>query len=51
MLKFNIVLFQRNLDYRREWDTSVVKLEVYDRDPEGSSELVYWESYYPVSYL
>lgn len=51
MLQLKITVFQRDLDYRKQWDTSVVKLEVHDRDPEGTSELVYWESYYPVSYL
>ncbi|EDV22966.1 uncharacterized protein TRIADDRAFT_58714 [Trichoplax adhaerens] len=38
---------QRDLEYRKQWDTHVVKLEVHDRDPEGTSELVYWESHYP----
>eukprot|EP00058_Branchiostoma_floridae_P009502 XP_002594990.1 hypothetical protein BRAFLDRAFT_128970 [Branchiostoma floridae] len=41
---FNV---QLDLNYRKEWDKLVVKLEVIDRDDDDGSEVVHWVMHYP----
>lgn len=38
-------------EFRREWDTSAVVLDVLESDPESNSEVVYWEMQWPVCIL
>ncbi|XP_055381796.1 stAR-related lipid transfer protein 7, mitochondrial [Condylostylus longicornis] len=40
---------QTDLEYRKEWDDSVAKLEIIDADPTdcGKSQIIYWEMQWP----
>ena len=40
---------QVDLDYRRQWDRLVIKLETVDREQDTNSEVVHWITHYPVS--
>lgn len=35
-------------EFRREWDSSAVVLDVLESDPQSNSEVVYWEMQWPV---
>ena len=35
-------------EFRKEWDTSAVALDILESDPESNSEVVYWEMQWPV---
>ncbi|KAI8483028.1 StAR- lipid transfer protein 7, mitochondrial [Branchiostoma belcheri] len=41
---FNV---QLDLNYRKEWDKLVLKLEVIDKDDDDGSEVVHWVMHYP----
>lgn len=34
-------------EFRREWDSSAVVLDILERDPQSNSEVVYWEMQWP----
>lgn len=38
-------------EYRKKWDSLVIKLEVVDRDANTGSEVVHWATHFPVSLL
>lgn len=38
---------QTNINYRREWDNTAVKLEIVDNDQEDDQEVIYWEMLWP----
>ncbi|XP_067012150.2 stAR-related lipid transfer protein 7, mitochondrial isoform X2 [Anabrus simplex] len=38
---------QIDTDYRKEWDTTVVQLEVLESDPQNNSDVIYWEMQWP----
>ncbi|XP_037941219.1 stAR-related lipid transfer protein 7, mitochondrial-like [Teleopsis dalmanni] len=40
---------QTDLDYRKEWDQTAVKLDIIETDPEhyANSHLIYWEMQWP----
>jgi len=40
---------QKNLEYRKTWDSNVIELKVVDTDPDSGSEVVQWVTYYTVS--
>lgn len=42
------MLVQLDLDYRKEWDTMSVDLEICDSEPLTHSDLIYWELSWPV---
>lgn len=42
---------QVDLDYRKQWDSHVIKIEKVDEDKESGSELVYWATYFPLSFI
>lgn len=37
-------------EFRREWDTSAVVLDVLESESQSNSEVVYWEMQWPVSF-
>lgn len=39
---------QLDLDYRKEWDSMCVDLNVFDSEPLTRSDLIYWELRWPV---
>uniref|UniRef100_A0A3Q3K588 StAR-related lipid transfer protein 7, mitochondrial n=1 Tax=Monopterus albus TaxID=43700 RepID=A0A3Q3K588_MONAL len=41
---FNV---QLDTEYRRKWDSLVIKLEVVDRDVSTGSEVVHWATHFP----
>lgn len=40
---------QLDTEYRKKWDSLVIKLEVVDRDSNTGSEVVHWATQFPVS--
>jgi len=38
-----------DLDFRKQWDTLVITLDVVDKDVESGTEVVHWVMHYPVS--
>ncbi|XP_022904431.1 stAR-related lipid transfer protein 7, mitochondrial [Onthophagus taurus] len=40
---------QIDIDYRKQWDTTAVSLDVIERDPnpKNNSDIIYWEMYWP----
>lgn len=40
---------QLDTEYRKKWDSLVIKLEVVDRDATTGSEVVHWATHFPVS--
>lgn len=40
---------QLDTEYRKKWDSLVIKLEVVDRDGSTGSEIVHWATHFPVS--
>ena len=36
------------MEYRKEWDSHVIKIEKVDEDKETGSEIVYWATHFPV---
>jgi hypothetical protein len=40
---------QADVDYRREWDSLIIKLDIIERDPHTGSEVVQWIMKFPVS--
>lgn len=42
------MLVQLDLDYRKEWDSMSVDLEICDSEPLTHSDLIYWELSWPV---
>lgn len=42
-------LFQLDTEYRKKWDSLVIKLEVIERDQDTGSEVVHWVTHFPVS--
>lgn len=42
---------QIDLDYRRSWDTHAVQLRLIDSEPQTNSDVIYWETKWPVSTL
>jgi hypothetical protein len=48
---------QIDLDYRTKWDTTVKELKIIDTDPlhkehiESCSDVIYWETIWPVSII
>uniref|UniRef100_A0AC34F4K5 START domain-containing protein n=1 Tax=Panagrolaimus sp. ES5 TaxID=591445 RepID=A0AC34F4K5_9BILA len=43
----NFVDAQLNIEYRREWDTNVLELEILSDDPENDIQVVRWVAKYP----
>jgi len=43
----NFLQVNIDLEYRKQWDTTVIKLDVIDKDPNSSSQVVQWICYYP----
>lgn len=41
-------IFQRDLEYRKEWDQRVIKLEIVDKDEQTGTEIVQWITQFPV---
>lgn len=41
---------QLDTEYRKKWDSLVIKLEVVDRDTSTGSEVVHWATHFPVSF-
>ncbi|XP_043940633.1 stAR-related lipid transfer protein 7, mitochondrial [Protopterus annectens] len=41
---FNV---QLDTEYRKKWDSLVIKLEVIDRDEATGSEVIHWVTYFP----
>lgn len=41
---------QLDTEYRKKWDSLVIKLEVVDRDACTGSEVVHWATHFPVSF-
>ncbi|KAM3874551.1 stAR-related lipid transfer protein 7, mitochondrial [Diretmus argenteus] len=41
---FNV---QLDTEYRKKWDSLVIKLDVVDRDANTGSEVVHWATYFP----
>lgn len=41
---------QLDTEYRKKWDSLVIKLEVVDRDVSTGSEVVHWATHFPVSF-
>ena len=39
---------QADVDYRREWDSLIIKLDIIERDPSTGSEVVQWIMKFPV---
>lgn len=39
---------QLDTTYRRRWDPSAAQLEVVDEDEESATDIVYWETHWPV---
>lgn len=44
----DFMLVQLDLDYRKEWDSMSVDLEICDSEPLTHSDLIYWELSWPV---
>lgn len=42
---------QVDIEYRKEWDSHVIKIEKVDEDKETGSEIIYWATHFPVSGL
>jgi len=42
---------QLDTEYRKKWDSLVIKLEVVDREANSGSEVVHWATQFPVSSL
>lgn len=40
---------QLDIEYRKKWDSLVIKLEVVDRHANTGSEVVHWATHFPVS--
>lgn len=38
---------QTDINYRREWDNTAVKLDVVDSDEEDEQQVIYWEMLWP----
>lgn len=45
---FNI---QVDLEYRKKWDSHVIKLEKVEEDEETGSEVIYWATHFPLGFL
>ncbi|XP_045189953.2 stAR-related lipid transfer protein 7, mitochondrial-like [Mercenaria mercenaria] len=45
---FNI---QLDLEYRKTWDSHVVRLEKIEEDEETGSEVIYWATQFPLGFL
>ncbi|XP_057245253.1 stAR-related lipid transfer protein 7, mitochondrial, partial [Malurus melanocephalus] len=43
---FNV---QLDTEYRKQWDSLVIKLDVIERDPATGSEVIHWVTQFPVS--
>merc|ERR1712168_1271451 len=43
----NFFQVNTDLEYRKQWDSSIVKLDVIDQDPETSCQVVQWVCYFP----
>lgn len=39
---------QLDLNYRKEWDSMCVDLDIFDSEPLTHSDLIYWELRWPV---
>lgn len=42
-------MFQLDLEYRKQWDNHVIRLEKIEEDSETGSEVIYWATHFPVS--
>lgn len=42
---------QLDTEYRKKWDSLVIKLEVVDRDVSTGTEVVHWATHFPVSFI
>jgi len=38
-----------DLEFRKQWDKLVIKLDIVDRDESSGTEVVHWVMHYPVS--
>lgn len=45
------LFLQLDTEYRKKWDSLVIKLEVVDRDTNTGSEVVHWATHFPVSVM
>lgn len=45
----DFMLVQLDLDYRKEWDSMSVDLNIFDSEPLTHSDLIYWELRWPVT--
>lgn len=43
----DFLFVQTDINYRREWDHTAVKLDVVDNDPEDDQQIIYWEMLWP----
>lgn len=43
----DFLFVQTNINYRREWDNTAVKLDIVDSDPEDDQDVIYWEMLWP----
>lgn len=43
----DFLFVQTDVNYRREWDNTAVKLEVVDEDPDDEQQIIYWEMLWP----
>lgn len=48
MTALDFMHVQLNLDYRKEWDSMSVDLNIFDSEPITNSDLIYWELRWPV---
>lgn len=40
---------QLDTEYRKKWDSLVIKLDVIERDAATGSEVIHWVTHFPVS--
>jgi StAR-related lipid transfer protein 7, mitochondrial len=43
----DFLFVQTDVNYRREWDNTAVKLEIVDEDPYDDQQIIYWEMLWP----
>lgn len=42
---------QVDIEYRKEWDSHVIKIEKVDEDKETGSEIIYWATHFPLGFI
>ena len=45
------LLLQLDINYRKKWDSHVIRLEKIETDESTGSEVIYWATHFPVSLI